>query len=528
MMLLALVVLAAPDLVIRNARIVDGTGNPWYRGDIAIAGGKIAAIGRIEGGAARVLDARERIVAPGFIDVHTHIEGAILERPEARNFLADGVTTVVTGNCGGSRTDLARYFAEIEQKGAALNLASLIGHNSVRSAVMGTANRPPTAEELDKMRALVERAMQEGAVGFSTGLIYIPGTYASSEEVVELAKVAGRHGGVYASHMRDEGEKVLEAIAEAIRVGREARVAVQLSHFKIDNRRLWGTSEKTLAAVEAARREGIDVVVDQYPYTSSSTGIGMLLPSWALADGAEAVKQRLTDPATRAKILREMEERWGRRHGRKNLDWAHVARAAHDPRLEGKTITQITREQGRKAKLREECETVLAIQLAGGAQMVYDSMSTRDVERILRYPHAAVASDAGIPEYGSGVPHPRAYGTNARVLGKYVRGMGVLPLEEAIRKMTSLPARTFGLRDRGLVREGFWADLVVFDPAKVSDQATFEKPHQYSVGFDYVLVNGVVVREEGKEAGGARPGKVVRRSIEPLTSRCDPCRAPGA
>jgi N-acyl-D-amino-acid deacylase len=511
MTLLALVVLAAPDLVIRNARILDGTGNPWYRADIAIAGGKIAAIGRIGGEAARVIDARERIVAPGFIDVHTHIEGAILERPEARNFLADGVTAVITGNCGGSRTDLARYFAEIEQKGAALNLASLIGHNSVRSAVMGTANRPATAEELDKMRALVDRAMQDGAVGFSTGLIYIPGTYASSDEVVELAKVAGRHGGVYASHMRDEGDKVLEAIAEAIRVGREARVPVQLSHFKIDNKRLWGMSEKTLAAVEGARREGIDVVVDQYPYTSSSTGIGMLLPSWALADGAEAIKKRLSDPATRVKILREMQDRWRRVHGRKHLDWAHLARATHDPKLEGKTITEITREKGRKAKLQQEFETVLEIQLAGGAQMVYDSMSGRDVERIMRYPHAAVASDAGIPEFGSGVPHPRAYGTNARVLGKYVREMGVITLEEAVRKMTSLPARTFGLRDRGLVREGFWADLVVFDPAKVSDQATFEKPHQYSVGFDYVLVNGVPVIEEGK-AGGARPGKVVRRA----------------
>jgi len=518
MLVLALAALAAAplqqhDLVIRNARILDGTGNPWYRADVAIAGGRVVAIGRLGGAAAgRVIDAGERIVAPGFIDVHTHIEGAILERPEARNFLADGVTTVITGNCGGSRTDLAAYFGEIEQKGATINLASLIGHNSVRAAVIGTANRQASAEELEKMRALVDGAMGEGAVGFSTGLIYIPGTYASSDEVVELAKVAGRHGGVYASHVRDEGEKVLDAIAEAIRVGREARMPVQLSHFKIDNRRLWGMSEKTLAAVQAARREGIDVVVDQYPYTSSSTGIGMLIPSWALADGAEAVRQRLTDPATRAKVLREMQERWGRRHGRKHLEWAHVARCSHDPKLEGKTITEVTREKGRKTRLRQELETVLDIQLAGGAQMVYDSMSPRDVERIMRYPHATVASDAGIPEFGSGVPHPRAYGTNARVLGKYVREMGVVTLEEAIRKMTSLPARTFGMRDRGLVREGFWADLVIFDPAKVTDQATFEKPHQYSAGFDYVLVNGVGVIEDGQPTA-ARPGRVVRRSV---------------
>jgi N-acyl-D-amino-acid deacylase len=375
---------------------------------------------------------------------------------------------------------------------------------------MGTANRQATPEELGKMRALVDRAMQEGAVGFSTGLIYIPGTYASSEEVVELAKVAGRHGGVYASHMRDEGEKVLDAIAEAVRVGREAGTPVQISHFKVDNRRLWGLSEKTLAAIEAARREGVDVVVDQYPYTSSSTGIGMLIPSWALADGAEAVKRRLADPATRAKILREMEQRWGRSHGRKHLDWAHVARCAHDPKLEGKTITEITREKGRRTNLRQELDTVLDLQMAGGAQMVYDSMSPRDVERIMRYPHSAVASDAGIPEFGTGVPHPRAYGTNARVLGRYVREQRVITLEDAIRKMTSLPARTFGLRDRGLLRESFWADLVIFDPARVADQATFEKPHQYSVGFDYVLVNGVPVIDDGQPTS-ARPGRVLRQ-----------------
>jgi N-acyl-D-amino-acid deacylase len=515
-LLLALAALAVPalsqyDLLIRNGRVLDGTGNPWFRAEVAIVGGRIAAIGRLEQAtAARVIDAQDRILAPGFIDVHTHIEGSILERPEARNFASDGVTTVVTGNCGGSRVDLAIYFAEVEENKPALNLASLIGHNSVRREVMGAANRHATPEEVAKMRARVEQGMLDGAVGFSTGLIYIPGTYSSSDEVVELAKGAARYGGVYASHMRDEGEKVLEAIAEAIRVGREGRMPVELSHFKISNPRLWGHADKSLAAVEAARREGIDVVVDQYPYTSSSTNIGMLLPSWALADGPAQVKQRLTDPATRAKIAREMEARWKKQHGRKHLDWAHVASCKWDPKLEGKTITQITAEKGRKKKLAQEIETVLEIQLGGGAQMVYDSMSQRDMERILRYPHTAIASDAGIPEFGSGVPHPRGYGTNARVLGKYARESGVITLEEAIRKMTSLPARTFGLRDRGLVREGFWADLVIFDPARVADRATYDKPHQYSAGFDFVLVNGVAVVDNGQPTA-ARPGQVVRR-----------------
>ncbi len=505
------------DLVIRNARVADGTGNPWYRADIAIAGGKIAAIGRLERpGAARVIDAADRIAAPGFIDVHTHIEGSVLERPEARNFVADGVTTVVTGNCGGSRVDLARFFAQIEEKRTALNVASLIGHNAVRAEVMGRANRLATAAELEKMRALVDQGMRDGAVGFSTGLIYVPGTYSNSEEVIELAKVAARHGGVYASHMRDEGdagtaEKALEAIAEAIRVGREARLPVELSHFKIAAPRLWGLSEKTLAAVEAARREGVDVVVDQYPYLASSTGIAMLLPTWALADGADAVKQRLADPGTRARVLREMEQRWREMHGHQNLDWARVAQCAWDRALEGKSITQINAEKGRPENWTAELETVLEIQLGGGAQMIYSEMGDGDVERIMRYPHTAVASDGGIPEPGRGVPHPRSYGTNARVLARYVREKGVLTLEDAIRRMTALPARTFGLRDRGLLREGFWADLVIFDPARVADQATFDKPHQYSTGFDYVLVNGVPVIDDGRPAD-ARPGRAVRRS----------------
>jgi len=502
---------AGYDLLIQNARILDGTGNPWFRADLAVSGGRIAALGRLDPGAAsRVIDARERVLAPGFIDVHSHVEGSILERPEARNFLADGVVTIVTGNCGGSRTDLAQFFEDIEKKGVALNVASLIGHNSVRSQAMGRANRQASPEELDRMRALVERGMKEGAAGFSTGLIYVPGTYSSSDEVVELAKVAGRYGGVYASHMRDEGDRVLEAIAEAVRVGREARLPVELAHFKIDNRRLWGMSEKTIAAVEAARRQGIDVVVDQYPYTAASTGIGMLLPGWALADGPEEIKKRLNDPATRARILREMENRWRKQHGRKHLDFARVAACKWDPAMEGKSITQITVEKGRKKKLAEELQTVLDIQLGGGAQMVYHSMGPRDVENILRYPYSAVASDAGIPEFGSGVPHPRAYGTNARVLGQYVREAGVIRLEEAVRKMTSLPARTFGLRDRGLLREGFWADLVMFDPSRVADRATFENPHQYSVGFDYVIVNGVPVIEDGQPTA-ARPGRALRR-----------------
>lgn len=498
------------DILIRNARVVDGTGNPWYHADVAVKDGRIAAIGRLnQASAGRTIDAAGRVVAPGFIDVHTHIEGTIEKVPGADNYVTDGVTTVVTGNCGGSEEDLPAFFSRLEKLGTGINVASLVGHNTVRRQVMGTANRQATPEEIGKMQALVEKAMQAGAAGFSTGLIYIPGTYADTNEVVALAKAAARYGGVYASHMRDEGARVLEAIEEAARVGREAGLPVQLAHFKIDNRRLWGSSPKSIALVEKFRREGVDVVVDQYPYDRSSTGTGILLPSWALADGQEKVRERLADPATRARIAKEM-ERMVKALGHKDYSYAMVAACEHDRSLEGKTITQINREKGRRKGLKHEIQTILDLQAAGGAQMVYHSMSERDVETILRYPNTAIGSDGGVREFGVGVPHPRSYGTNARVLAEFVRKRGTITLEDAVRKMTSLPARTFGFRDRGLLRDGFAADLVLFDAGQVQDRATFQQPHQYSAGFDLVLVNGRPVVENGKVTG-ERPGRIVKR-----------------
>ncbi len=497
------------DLLIRNARVVDGTGNPWFRADVALRDGRIAAVGRLaDASAAQVVDAAGRVLAPGFIDIHTHIEEGIEKVPGADNYVMDGVTTVVTGNCGGSWADLAEAFARLQKTGIGLNVASLVGHNTVRRQVMGTANRPASPEELARMEELVERAMRQGALGLSTGLIYIPGAYAPTEEIVALAKVAARYGGVYASHIRDEGERAIQAIEEAVRVGREAGLPVQIAHFKIDNRRLWGASAKTLALVERARREGVDVMVDQYPYDRSSTGISILLPEWALADGEEKIKERLADPAARARIAREMERRL-RNLGHKNYSYAMVASCRFDRSLEGKTISEITRQKGRRG-LRREIQTVLEIVERGGAQMVYHSMSEEDVARILRHPFTAVASDGGVREFGVGVPHPRSYGTRARVLAEYVRRRGLITLEDAVRRMTSLPARAMRLPDRGLLRPGYAADLVLFDPERVQDKATFRQPHQFSEGFDFVLVNGRAVVENGKLTG-ARPGRVLRR-----------------
>lgn len=510
---LAVVSLAAGadfDILIAKARVVDGTGNPWYRADVGIKAGRIAAIGNLSGKTAdRTIAARDRVLAPGFIDVHTHIEGAVEQVPRGDNYLMDGVTTVVTGNCGGSAVRVGEWFASLEKTGLGLNVATLIGHNSVRREVMGTANRQATPEELKRMEELVATAMREGAVGFSTGLIYIPGTYSNTAEVVALGVAAGKFGGVYASHMRDEGEKVLEAIREAADVAKAAGVPAQLSHFKIDTPRLWGMSTKSLALVEQYRREGVDVVVDQYPYDHSSTNLGITLPSWALADGEQAIKERLTSADTRARVKAEMLAQL-RNMGHKDYSYAIVARYRPEQTYEGKNIGEVNAMMGRAQTIENEAETILDMILKGGAQMVFHSMGDEDVERIMKYPNTAIASDGGIRVFGEGMPHPRSYGTNGRVLAEFVRNRGVLTLEDAVRRMTSLPARTFNFRDRGAIREDYVADLLLFDPAKVQDKATFRQPHQYTEGMDYVLVNGVVMVEDGKLTEN-RGGRVVRR-----------------
>ncbi len=509
-LLLALPALAQYDLLIRNARVIDGAGNPWFRADIGVKDARIAALGRLDQStAARVIDAGGRVATPGFLDVHTHVEGAIEKVPRADNFLLDGVTTIVTGNCGGSAPDLGAWFRTLEEMGAGVNVASLVGHNTVRRQVMESANRQATAAEIARMKELVHTAMQQGAVGLSTGLIYVPGTYASTDEVVELGRAAAAYNGVYASHMRDEGAAILDAIHEAARVGQEAGMRVELSHFKIDTPRIWGFSEKSLALVEEYRRKGVDVVVDQYPYDHSSTNLGIMLPAWALADGAAKVRQRLKSASTRDKIAAEMRERL-KALGHEDYAYAIVASFEPNREYDGKTIPQVTSLRGKEPTLANQIETIFEMQLAGGAQMIYHSMGDVDVERILRYPNTAVASDGGVRVFGEGMPHARSYGTNARVLAEYVRKRGVLTLEDAVRRMTSLPARTFGFQDRGVLREGAAADILLFDPARVEDRATYTQPHQYSQGFDYVIVNGAVVVDNG-QIQDLRPGRILRR-----------------
>lgn len=496
------------DIIIKNGKIVDGSGNSWFYGDVGILKGKIVATGKLSGAATKTLDAKGLIVAPGFIDVHTHIEGNDLRVPTAPNFILDGVTSVVTGNCGSSYTDIARYFRQLDSVKTSINVATLIGHNDVREAVMGESQRDPTAEEQKKMEALVEKAMRDGAVGLSTGLIYIPGTYSKPSEVIGLAKAAAKHNGVYASHIRDEADGMTEAVEEAINIGRQAGLPVEISHFKTTYKPNWGRSASMVAQVEKARKEGIEVTVDQYPYIASSTSLNTRLPSWVFSGGRDSVLWRLKDPASRARIVKAMKADLKEKQA-KNYSYCLVARYGPDSTINGMNISQVNVKWGSKPTAANEIETILKMVEAGGASMVFFSMDENDLKTIMQYPFNMVASDAGINQFGSGVPHPRGYGTNARVLGRYVREMKIIRLEEAIRRMTSLPAQKFQLNDRGLLRPGMAADIVVFDENTVSDKATFEKPHQYSVGFKYVLVNGYLTVDDGKHTG-MKGGEVLK------------------
>lgn len=509
------------DLLIRNARVVDGTGSPWFLSDVAVDDGRIVAVGRsLSVDASRTIDARQRVLAPGFIDVHTHVESSgsregLKNLPGAENFVLDGVTTIITGNCGGSEIDVDAWGKSLS--GLGINVATFIGHNSIRREVVGLDDRAPTAAEMQQMKALVEKAMQDGAVGFSTGLLYVPGTYATTDEVVDLARVASGYGGVYASHIREQGAMLHESISEAVRVGREARMPVQISHLKVKGRTRWGTIGDAIELIESFRREGIDVVVDAYPYERASTNLGVNLPRWAVAGTANDIAARIDDDETRGQITGEMKAML-EDGGYPDYSYATVAQYRPNPSYNGLTISEINRLVERTATTDNEITTILDMMVEGGASgvtqgasMIYHYMSEADVDTIFRYPNAAVASDGSIIAFGRGQPHPRSYGTNARILASYVRERNVLTLEDAIRRMTSLPARTFSFHDRGIVRPGFVADLVLFDPDKVRDKATFEDPHQYSDGFDVVVVNGVVTVADGKMTD-SRSGRFLRRS----------------
>lgn len=492
------------DIVIKSGEIVDGTGNPRYRADIGIKGERIIQIGVIrEDEGKKVIDAEGLCVAPGFIDVHTHTDRRIDTHPEVKNYLLQGVTTVVGGNCGGSRFPLKELFEKVEDNGIAVNFATFVGHNTIRRRVMGEDNRDPSEEELDRMKDLVEQEMQAGAIGLSTGLEYIPGRFSETEEIVELARMIHPYDGVYATHLRDQGEKIREAIEEAVRVGREAKVKVQVSHIKLKIERSWGKRHLISGPIEKARGEGLGVYMDEYPYTAGSTGFTSSFPEWAVTGGHEAFVERLKDPE-KYRMMKDhiVDFRFVSSRGLNKAKMIMITRDKNHPEYEGKNLAEILGIMGRGNTISNAADLFIELERGDRPSAIFFQTDETDVIALMQKDYCMVGSDGAIQIFGQGVTHPRAYGTFPKILAKYVRESGVLSLPDAIRKMTSLPAQAMGFYDRGILRPGMSADVVVFDLAKIQDKATYQEPHQYPEGIRWVVVNGKIA---------ARDGEVVRK-----------------
>ncbi|HZP95839.1 MAG TPA: D-aminoacylase [Candidatus Limnocylindria bacterium] len=517
------------DLLIRGGMLVDGTGAAAVRADIAVTNGRVTDVGSFTGRRAmRMIDAREKVVTPGFIDIHSHSDEAMFVNSALESAVHQGVTLVACGNCGGSAAPVHGLAAEetdreyarlgvrrtwshfyeyadaVERNGASINVCSYVGHGTLRMCVMGADARPPSADELAAMRRLLARAMDEGAIGLASGLIYPPSAYGTADELASLCEIVRSKGGLYASHIRDEGSRLLEAVEENLEVGRRSGVRVQLSHHKASGQGNWGRVKDSVARIAAARQSGVDVQADQYPYTASSTGLAVTIPSWVHEGGSAKLTERLRDGAVRARI-RDEETETGRA-----WDRIVIARARHHPEYSGRSVADLAREAG-KDPLAWACDTL--VEHEGAVDIIHHSMSEDDVRFVMKQPWIAIGSDsrANAP-YGPlsfGKPHPRSYGTFPRVLGHYARDEGVLTLEDAVRKMTSLTATHLRLHDRGVVRVGAWADLVVIDPSRVRDAATFDDPHRYPEGVDYVVVNGALAVEQG-ETTDERAGKFLR------------------
>lgn len=498
------------DLIVRNGRIVDGTGSPWFRGDLAIRGDVIVRMARhIDGTATRTIQANGNLIAPGFIDLHTHALRDILSVPTADNYVRQGVTTLIGGPDGGSPIPLKPALDQIGAAGITPNLGSFIGQGSVREAVIGLGNRPATAAELERMRVIVRQGMEDGAFGVSTGLFYVPGTFTQTAEIVELAKVAGTMGGIHISHMRDEASKVIESVRETIEIGEKGGLPTQITHHKVIGKANWGRSVQTLRLIDEARARGVDATIDVYPYTASSTNVAAaLLPAWALEGGTDATLARLKNPAMRAKMKAEVVRLLRDERGGGNPQNVQLARCDWDMSLSGKRLGDLTRDQGHDVSLENAAETVLWIVEQGNCAAIFHAIDEQDLQRILRHPTTMIGSDGEVQVFGRGNPHPRSYGTFVRVLARYVRELKVLSLEEAVRKMSAFPAQRVGLSDRGVLREGMKADIVVFNPETVRDLATFERPHQYPEGVMHVVINGQVVFESGRMTA-ARPGRIL-------------------
>jgi N-acyl-D-aspartate/D-glutamate deacylase len=507
------------DVVIRNGRVLDGAGSPWILADVAIRDGRFVKIGKVQGRGRTEIDARGRYVSPGWIDMMDQSGGVLPRNPLAENKLRMGVTTAIGGE-GGTPVPASRipeYFRGLEQQGISINFGTYFSETQTRVPVLGMSARAPTPAELDRMRAIMDTAMRAGAMGMTTALIYPPSSYATTNELAEVAKAVAPYGGFYASHVRGEGSDVVGAVREAIEVGERAGIPVEVFHLKVAYRPGWGTLMSTVRdTVEAARARGVDVAADMYVYTAGGTGLEATIPSWAHEGGTDSLKRRLADPATRARLKGELKTG--------SPGWWNIVEAAGgwegvvlvnaqnpaNAQYERKSIAQIARETGR-----DPADVAWDIVAAGSGRVmaIYHMMGEADIETALRFPWTSIGSDAGAALAAGtpdalGLPHPRSYGNHVRVISKYVKERRVLTLEEAVRKMTGWPATRMRLANRGVVKEGNWADVTIFDLATLQDNATYDDPTRSPTGIDWVLVNGVVVIDHGRHTG-AKPGKVL-------------------
>ena len=527
------------DYIIKNGKIIDGSGTPWFKSDIAILNNKIEKIAKLtEDNAKTIIDAEGLVVSPGFIDIHTHSDLTVLVNGKSESKIRQGVTTEVIGNCGSSpapaygegykhlKEELKDYglsydwksykkFLEVmNKKDKSVNIVPLVGHGALRRSVLGYENRKPNLEELNKMKNLLKKAMKAGAIGFSSGLIYPPSSYAETEELIELAKTAAEFGGIYTTHMRYEGEKLVEGVKEAIKIGEESGISVQISHHKVTVKNSWGLVSGTLEMMREARKRGVDVSCDVYPYPATSTGLDSILPDWAHEGGLEDLLERLENKITKSEIIKFLEKN-ERPRGFENIMVTSI-HSNENKRFEGKNIRDIGDELGITAE-----ETVIKLVLEEKAKvgMIRFAMSENDIKKVISDPLAMICSDAGSrADHGSlaeGKPHPRAFGTFPRVLGKYSRDENVISLEKAIYKMTGLTAWRLGLQNKGLLKEGMDADITIFDPEIIEDKATFVNPLQYPAGIAKVIVNGKIVIEDGQHTGSL-PGKLVVKNSKKL------------
>ena len=502
-------------VILEGGNIYSGEAAQPVAADLGINGDRVVAIGDLSTRQAALrLDVRGLAVVPGFVDIHSHAvrsdpEEGIFRWPDAENLIRQGVTTVVGGPDGSSPLPISDTLRALEARPASVNYATFVGHGSIRALVVGEDDRPPTDDEMQLMRDEVDRAMQQGAFGLSSGLIYPPGRFATTEEVIELAKVAARYGGIYISHMRQEGLDVLKSIEETIRIGEEGGLPTQLTHHKIIGAPMWGKSVDTLAMVDAALSRGVDVSIDQYPYTASSTGLTVMFPGWSLDGGREALLARLKHPQERQRAKNDIV--YSIEVDRGGNDPANIvlANCPHDTNINGLNLSELLQRQERTVSTENAAELLMELVEAGNCSAVFHAIDEEDVKRIMRHPETMTASDGGVEAPSERVPHPRNYGTFARVLGFYVREQNIMPFQTAIYKISRFPADRIGLTDRGRLAIGAVADIAILDPDTVIDKATFDDPHQYAEGVHHVFVSGEAVLLDQKMTG-ARPGQVLR------------------